>query len=148
MTQGLRARDPSSRLLAGLFSAWTWKNIARFHQIALWEDPRPRPGTRISKFGLPFIISWQSLSMEMIKGSPNILILGPGRSLGSSHMQFGGIWQYFSTSRLKIGRPKDGWTGIWLPSNIHSFSTYLCVSKVYYIQCMDIMCVLLITNLR
>ena len=52
------ARDLSSRLLDGLFSAWTWKNIVRFHQIALWEDPRPRPGPTISKCGLPCIISW------------------------------------------------------------------------------------------
>ena len=32
---------------------------------------------------------------------------------GSPIMQFGGIW-YFSTSRLQIGRPKDGWRGLWL----------------------------------
>ena len=31
--------------------------ITRFHQIALWEDPKPRPGPTISEFGLPFIIS-------------------------------------------------------------------------------------------
>ena len=28
--------------------------------MALWEDPRPCPGPTISKFGLPFIISWLS----------------------------------------------------------------------------------------
>ena len=26
------------------------RDIARFHQIALWEDPRPRSGSKISKF--------------------------------------------------------------------------------------------------
>ena len=28
------------------------ENIARSHQIALWEDPKPRPGPTICKFGL------------------------------------------------------------------------------------------------
>ena len=35
----------------------------------------------------------QVLSQEMIKESPNFLIVRPGRGLG----QFGGIWRYFST---------------------------------------------------
>ena len=51
----------------------------------------------------------------MIKGSPNLLLVGPGRDLGSSHNV---IWWdmviFSSTSRLKIGRPKYGWTGLWL----------------------------------
>ena len=51
------ARDMSSRLLDGIFSAWMWKNIASIHQIALWEDPRSRPGPTTSKFGPPFFIS-------------------------------------------------------------------------------------------
>ena len=50
----------------------------------------------------------------MIKGSPNLLIIGQGRVWGTPTMQFGGIWRYFSTSRLKIGRPKEGWTCLWL----------------------------------
>ena len=50
---------------------------------------------------------------EMIKGSPNSLIVGPGRGLGSSHNEICEIWR-FSTSRLKIGRPEDAWTGLWL----------------------------------
>ena len=54
----------------------------------------------------------QGLSQEMIKGSPNLLIVGPGR--GPLTMQFGGIWRYLSLSKLKLGRPKDGWMGLWL----------------------------------
>ena len=45
------------------------------HALSLWES-------------LHFILySWseQGLSQEMIKGSPNLLIVGPGRGLGSSH---------------------------------------------------------------
>ena len=36
------ATDTSSCLLDGPVSAWTWKNIVRFHQIAFWEEPRTR----------------------------------------------------------------------------------------------------------
>ena len=54
----------------------------------------------------------QGLSREMIRGSPNLLLDQDG-VWGPPTMPFGGIWQYFSTSRLKIGRPKDGWTGLW-----------------------------------
>ena len=54
---------------------------------------------------LDSFVPLQGLSQEMIKGSPNLLFVGQGRGLKSSTMQFGGIWQYFPTSRLKIGRP-------------------------------------------
>ena len=58
----------------------------------------------------------------MIRGSLILLIVGPGR--GPTTKQFGGIWRYFSTSRLKIGRLKDGLT-------IGSFSSEatICVFK-------------------
>ena len=65
----------------------------------------------------------------MIKGSPNLLIVGPGRGVGSSYNAIGGIWRYFSTSRQKIGRPKDGWTGLWLSPCLHS---HLVIHSLFF----------------
>ena len=50
----------------------------------------------------------------MIKGTPNLIIVGPGRGLGSSHNAIWWNLAIFFTFRLKIGRLKDGWTGLWL----------------------------------
>ena len=42
------------------------------------------------------------------------LLLGQDGVWGPPTMQFGGIWRFFSTARLKIGRLKDGWMGLRL----------------------------------
>ena len=41
------------------------------------------------------------------KGVQIYLLLGQDGGWGPPAMQFGGIWRYFSTSRL------PGWTGLW-----------------------------------
>ena len=42
------------------------------------------------------------------------LLLDQAGVWGPPTMQFGGIWRYFSTFRLKIDRPNDNWSGLWL----------------------------------
>ena len=64
------ARDPSSRLSDSLFSAWTEKNVAKFHQIALWEALRPP--SLLNKKGVggdyggrrPFVIEFQAKKLS------------------------------------------------------------------------------------
>ena len=40
---------------------------------------------RTSLHDQPYVMYLQRLSQGMIQGSPNLLIVGPGRGLGSSH---------------------------------------------------------------
>ena len=42
------------------------------------------------------------------------LLLGQDGVWGPPTMQISGFYRYFSTSRLKRGRPKDGRSGLWL----------------------------------
>ena len=53
----------------------------------------------------------------MIKGSPNLLIVWPGWGVGSSHNTICWNMAIFFTSRLKIGRPKDGSPAKSLPTH-------------------------------
>ena len=49
------------------------KNIVRFCQNALWEDPRPRHGLTKSKFGLSFINHFQAWCDGFLKGMKEII---------------------------------------------------------------------------
>ena len=72
----------------------------------------------------------QGLSQEMIKGSPNLLIVGPGQGLGSSHNAIWWDLAIFFASRLKIDRPKTDWEGLWLsPCSLMSlaFHHVICI---------------------
>ena len=56
----------------------------------------------------------KDLARKWLKGVQIYFSLGQDGVWGPPTMQFGEIWQYLSTSRLKIGRPKEGWTGLCL----------------------------------
>ena len=59
----------------------------------------------------------------MIKGSPNLLNIRPGRGLGCSHNAIWGNLAIFFYVQAENSRPKDGWTGLCMgPCMGHSMS--------------------------
>ena len=82
----------------------------------------------------------QELSHEMIKRSPNVLIVGPGRGLGSSH---NAIW--WNLAIFSYVQPEDRPSNRWLDESLaKSLGVVVVMAMVIVLVVVVVMVVMMV----